>query len=96
MGFVVTGTLGVLVAASRKGLIRLPDAIAALPPTFRASESLLRELLVQASERDRQQSSEHAGYGAGPCADDAVVVCHAVRQPPDVLRRYLAFHLHPR
>ncbi len=50
MGLTVTGTLGVLVAASQKGLIRLADAFAALPPTFRAPESLLRELLRQAAE----------------------------------------------
>jgi predicted nucleic acid-binding protein len=50
MGLVVTGTLGVLVAASQRGLIRLANAISALPPTFRAPEPMLRELLAQAAE----------------------------------------------
>ncbi len=49
MGLTVTGTLGVLVTASQKGLIRLSDAISALPPSFRARESMLRELLQQAA-----------------------------------------------
>jgi predicted nucleic acid-binding protein len=50
MGLTVTGTLGVLVTASQRGLIRLSDAISALPSTFRAPEPLLRELLRQAAE----------------------------------------------
>jgi predicted nucleic acid-binding protein len=49
MGLTVTGTLGVLVTASQRGLLHLSDAFAALPPTFRASEALLRSLLDQAA-----------------------------------------------
>ncbi|MFN0131288.1 MAG: DUF3368 domain-containing protein [Phycisphaerales bacterium] len=46
LGLLVTGTLGVVQLAHEKGLLRLPDAIAALRGTsFRASEGLLAEML---------------------------------------------------
>jgi predicted nucleic acid-binding protein len=55
MGLLVTGTLGVLVTASQKGLIRLADAFNALPPIFRAPESLLRKLLEQALQWEHRR-----------------------------------------
>ena len=52
-GLFVTGTLGVLTIAAEKGLLALPDAIAALRQTsFRASDELLDEML----RRDRQRT----------------------------------------
>ena len=50
LGLRVTGTLGVLVIASRKGLIRLAEAFSALPPTFRAPEALLKSLLEESEQ----------------------------------------------
>ena len=45
-GIIVTGTLGVLEVAARRGMTRLPDAIALLRRTnFHASESLLQDFL---------------------------------------------------
>jgi len=54
MGLFVTGTLGVLEVAAEKGLIRLPEAVAALRRTsFRVSESLLAEALARDAARAR-------------------------------------------
>jgi predicted nucleic acid-binding protein len=45
-GLAVTGTLGVLAAAAERGLVDLPEAIAALrQTTFRAPAALVEELL---------------------------------------------------
>lgn len=50
MGLKVTGTLGVLEAGARRGLVDLPTAVARLRETnFRVSPGLLRTLL----ERNR-------------------------------------------
>jgi predicted nucleic acid-binding protein len=56
LGLRVTGTLGVLVVASKKGLIRLADAFGALPPTFRAPEGLLHSLLEEAAQWEQGHS----------------------------------------
>ena len=54
LGLFVTGTLGVLEIAAEKGLIDLPNAIAALRQTsFRVSQHLLSESLQRDSERKR-------------------------------------------
>lgn len=45
-GLAVTGTLAVLVAAAERGLVDLPEAIAALwQTTFRAPAALITEIL---------------------------------------------------
>lgn len=50
-GLSVTGTLAVLVAASERGLVDLPEAIAALrQTTFRAPAALVDELLGRERE----------------------------------------------
>jgi predicted nucleic acid-binding protein len=51
-GLAVTGTLGVLDAAARRGLIELPEALTRLRQTsFRARPSLLRELSQPGQEQ---------------------------------------------
>jgi predicted nucleic acid-binding protein len=58
-GLTVTGTLGVLEAAAKRGLINLSDAVQVLERTnFRIDPSLLREALrrdAQRLERERDQ-----------------------------------------
>ncbi len=47
-GFEVTGTLGVLSLAARRGLVQLPEAFASLKRTnFRYRQSILEALLKQ-------------------------------------------------
>ena len=59
MGLFVTGTLGVLEVGTEKGLVRLPEAVAALRRTsFRVSESLLEEMLARDAERARAQGQD--------------------------------------
>ena len=53
MGLLVTGTLGVLVTASQRGMIRLGPVLDALPPSFRAPEALLQQLRAQALKWER-------------------------------------------
>ncbi|MGH9899763.1 MAG: DUF3368 domain-containing protein, partial [Pyrinomonadaceae bacterium] len=51
-GLTVTGTLGVLATASRRGLVDLPTAITRLQQTtFRAPMALIQSLLDQDRER---------------------------------------------
>ena len=53
---IVVGTLGVLDAAAKRGLLNLPEALARLQRTsFRASEELIRSLLEQDAERKLRQ-----------------------------------------
>lgn len=53
LGLFVTGTLGVLLLASEKRLLDLPDAIAALKQTtFRASDRLYDQMLTRFKQRD--------------------------------------------
>jgi len=57
MGLFVTGTLGVLEVAAERGLVRLPEAVAALRQTsFRVSESLVEEVLARDAERTRGEA----------------------------------------
>lgn len=57
IGLVITGTIGVLVAASRAGLLDLRDALERLRRTnFRISNAMLNSLLA-----DEQQPPELAG-----------------------------------
>jgi predicted nucleic acid-binding protein len=57
----VTGTLGVLEEAARRGLLNLPDALARLQQTsFRASPTLLRLLLERDAERKSRQRTDEA------------------------------------
>lgn len=52
-GLAVTGTLGVLDAAARRGLLELPEALAKLRRTsFRVQPGLLRELSQPGREQD--------------------------------------------
>lgn len=52
-GLAVTGTLGVLEAAARGGLVELPEAITRLRQTsFRVPPGLLQELLERGREQD--------------------------------------------
>lgn len=52
-GLAITGTLAVLVAAAERGLVELPEAIAALrQTTFRAPAELLAELIRRHGDRD--------------------------------------------
>jgi len=58
-GLAVTGTLGVLEAAARRGLVELPEAITRLKQTsFRAPPRLLEEML--------ERVQEPAGEGSDP------------------------------
>ncbi|MEX2120143.1 MAG: DUF3368 domain-containing protein [Pirellulales bacterium] len=52
LGILITGTLGVIEMAAERGLLSLPDAIAALrQTTFRGPEELINELLRHDQER---------------------------------------------
>lgn len=58
LGLVVVGTLGILIMASRHGLISLRSALDALPPTFRAPEPLLRSLRDEAFRHDQRSERD--------------------------------------
>jgi predicted nucleic acid-binding protein len=52
------GTLGVLDIAAERGLLRLPDAVAALRQTsFRASPTLLNEILARDAARSASRDA---------------------------------------